>query len=280
VLARLAAGIAIGALLASLGAVAALALDDGPTPRPSPVSTTSATGAIAPPEPDWLPGGGDRFEATVLTAGPLDVADGVARLDYELATIGQLPYGDTYLSLPSPLPETWRLTTADGTTVEATTGPPRLSQVAATVTGSVRFDVPAATGPADVATIEVTGWRFGVPVAMDVTLEAVAGASFEMFDGTVVILARLLEQRDTTILDFDVTTPLDPWQRWGQSTQGPVGDFRPAGAGWATAGVTTGNGFQFTWGAPAAPENVTIDVVTTAWVPVVAADPLVVSLER
>jgi hypothetical protein len=284
---RLMIGVLIGAVAATLGALAALAWDDGRVSATAVPSTTTTAPVAVPPEPDWLEQGGVRYESTVVLAGPLEVADGVARIDFEVATIGQNPVGFGYLQVPSPLPEVWRLTTVGGATVEATTGPPRLAQNYSETpdlpAGTVRFDLPADLGPTDIATVEVTGWRVAVPVEFEVTLDAGAGASYEMFDGTVLTLGRVLEQRDTTILDFDLDTPADPWLRWGRSTSGslgPISGFRPAGAGWATSGTTTSDGFQLTWGAPTPPSQVTIDVSLVAWVPIGAVRPLVVYEER
>ena len=250
-------------------------------------SSSPPTTQVPEREPDWIAEGGVRFATTVLVPTGLADDDGAVRLRYELVPLGQRysGFGET---LPPALPERWELRLDDGRTLEAVTAPPSIDQFGSgrevpdgRLLASVVFEGEDATAD-QVDSIVVTGWRIAVPTVVDFVVSPEPGQQVELFDGSLVTLDILLEQRSTTIVGFSVDRPSDPWRT---EIDRPFLDsvvFRGVGPGWTAASSTIGGtggggpsrgsiGFQLTWGGPEAPDPVEVRFATTSWLPVETA---------
>ena len=274
---RFLVGLVIGGVVAGVAQRAVGGADEPTVTTTTGVTTTSTT---TPLEPAWIPDGGTRFGSTVLVPVDMTSADGLVRFSYELVPLGQVQelLIDAY---PGALPDTWELRLTDGRVVEASTPPPRVAVFGAEpardrrVAATVSFEADVLLD--DVAAIVVTGWKVPVPVEVDFEVPAKVGQQAELFDGTVVTLDRLLEQRSTTIIGFSVTRPTDPWRT---ELDTPFLDsyvFRGLGAGWISSSSSIGGtgsggsvGFQLTWGAAQSPDPVPIRFSTTPWVAIEA----------
>lgn len=274
-------GLVLGVVLAAAGVAAGLATGGGTDGTPMLVTSTT-TPVVVIAEPDWL-GEGDeasvRFEATVVVVDSFEIDEGVARLSYDLASLGQVSFAFLPEPIPGTVPEDWRLTTTSGVTIEATTGPPRVEDLftdqPSRPSGVARFELPESVAIENIALIEITGWRLATPVEFEFDVDTDSGSRIELFDGSSVVLARILEQRNGTIIGFDVDAPADPWrqllaQSFGRNTQ-----FRPTGNGWL-ASSSSEAGFQFTWHEATAPSTITINMTAVTWLPTTDTTPVVV----
>lgn len=268
---------------AALAVVVMLAVSGGEaTPPATTVSTVATTQPPSAAEPAWIEDGGVRFATTVLVPTDLSAADGVVRLAYDLVPRGQAHF-EAFDVLPAALPERWELRLDDGRVLEAETTPPLVDPSFSTnvapdrrVAATVSFEADATT-LAQIESVVVTRWRVAVPVALDFDVPAEPGQQAVMFDGSVVTLDTLLEQRTTTILGFSMERPADPWRT---EVDTPFLDsyvFRGAGPGWVSSssaiGGTSGGGsgggsigFQLTWGGSTAPDPIPVRFATTVWV--------------
>ncbi len=287
---RAGVGFAAGAACAGLGwwlgqpAVAEPAADT--TIAPVPVTTTVAVVT----EPDWVLGGGARFESVVIRPLELDVTDGGAVLEYEIvglaASAFELFIGPAE-SPPPVLPEVWRLTVSDGRSVEASVAPPAPVTVGETQTirGSVRFDeLPAGADEDEIVEIAVVGWRVATPVVEEIGMSAEVGSAARLFDGTSIVLDTVIEQRSGSILDFDVDSLPNPWRVSERFPFGASTAFEGTGPGWLRASSTIGGtgltggatGFQLRWSELEVPPSFVVRYTTVAWTPL-AGELIVVS---
>ncbi|MEN8234445.1 MAG: hypothetical protein ABFR89_05925 [Actinomycetota bacterium] len=270
---KLAAGALLGAALAATGIWLGSASVDTAAP-----STTLATTTLPPipAEPAWIPEGGIRFASTILIPQEIDANDGVLTFDYELASLA----GSSRFSTANPpaLPETWGMTSAAGAHYETTTNPPRIdtfSELDRYTQDSARFDVPAEFESSDVRSIAVTGWRIAVPMNTVIHLSSERGSSITLGDGTVIMVDTILEQRNGTIIGFDVDAPIDPWRTAADTPFGLSTTFTGSGPGWLRSATRTGGtglsggatGFQLMWDGPTAPPDIALAINTTAWMP-------------
>lgn len=260
-------GATVGAALAGTGAW----LGSGDATAVTATATTLAPAASQPVEPDWVPGGGVRFESTVIRPDPVDVADGAAELRYEL-----FPLGAGEGALPVVLPDEWTIRLADGSVHEATTPPPRVNAEGEPVTISVslRFDdLPAGTSGDDVVEIAIAAWRVATPVETRFELPARPGSTFRLHDGTTVTLAAIIEQESGSILDFDVASPPDVWRGVEANPFGRITTFQGDGPGWVSSSSTIGGtgltggstGFQLRWSEREVPPTIGIRYRAVTW---------------
>lgn len=277
-------GIVVGAALAGLGIWLGPGADTAEPGGAAPAATTTTVTPIATtvPEPPWTDEGGIRFESTVVIVDDFEVDGATAVLDYRLVSLAESAgafFGGA--QLPSVLPDTWQLTTAGGTVVEAASDAPPANQFtapepAAGIPDSIRFATEDGAELADVTAVRITGWRVAVPGQTVVEMAGVSGASAELYDGTVIRLQTVIEQRTGAIIDFDLERPPDPWrvaidQGFGTSTEF-VGD----GPGWGRASSTIGGiglsggitGFQLVWSEPTAPDVVRVRASLVSWEPI------------
>ncbi len=279
-------GILRGALIGLVLAAAGLWLGAHGSPAQpgadQPATITTTTAARATPsvaEPAWTAEGGVRFESTVVIVDGFDVDGSTAVLDYRLVALGSsqgFSFGGS--QLPPVLPETWELVTTSGTIVDATSGPPRPSQVPTQepqegVADSIRFE--GETDLDAVASVKVTAWRVAVPGEVVVELPGVDGASAQLYDGTVMKINAILEQRNGAIIGFELDRSFDPWRVALDQGFGPSTQFVGDGPGWQSAASTIGGlgltggatGFQLMWSEPTAPETVRVLARLVSWEP-------------
>jgi hypothetical protein len=275
-------GIIIGAALAAAGLW--MGARDGSSDTAAErqaAETTSTTVPVAAraDEPAWTEEGGVRFESTVVIVDGLDVEGSSAVLDYRLVALGGSPaffFGGS--SIPAVLPETWELHTAGGMIVDATSDPPRPSELSNPdpqqgVADSIRFE--AETDLDTVTAVTITGWRVAVPSDVVAEMPGVDGASAQLYDGTVMKIGAILEQRTGAIINFDLDRPADPWQVTVDRAFGPSSQFVGDGPGWKRAASTSAgigftgsaSGFQLTWSEPTPPETVRVRARLVAWEP-------------
>ncbi|MEN8112854.1 MAG: hypothetical protein ABFS21_00585 [Actinomycetota bacterium] len=270
---KLAVGALLGAVLSATGLWLGSASDDPD------VTTTTAAATTLPPiaaEPAWIPEGGLRFASTILIPQEIDADDGVVTFDYELASLAGSSRFAT--ASPSALPETWSMISENGTRYETTIDPPRRSSFADLnhyTADSVRFEVPDDFRALDIESIAVTGWRTAVPMSTVIELSSERGSTMTLSDGTVITVDTIIEQRNGTIIGFDVDAPPDPWRTTADTPFGRSATYTGSGPGWLRAATTIGGtgltggatGFQLMWNGPTAPPDVDVAVHTTAWMP-------------
>jgi hypothetical protein len=230
------------------GVVVAVALS-GVFGGDGPDATTSTMPSTTVPEPSvepWFLPGEALIGATVILPVGLEVEDGVAFFDYELAGLAPTLFGgdddaDTSVPVGDPLelPEMWELTTVAGDIVPATTGPQA---------SSVRFELPS--GDADVATISLVGWRIPVPFGDSVNLPVESGASGRLRGGTVTV-SSVLEQSISTVVSIDLDHSDVLWP--------PEVALRSRDPRWRPAGRS--GGLQLTWEGADAPDSIVIEDV-------------------
>ncbi len=239
---RFGAGMLIG-LLASAG-LGLMIRSDGN------VVTTTTTVTTAAPETrtePWFELEEVMIGATALLPRDLNVEDGMAFFDYDLAGLGPTlsadgqeerpdlatPHGD-YLAMP----ERWVLTTASGQTVEASSGP---------FDSSVRFELP--TGQEEVASIALVGWRIAVPFGERIELPIEEGVSGSTRRGTATI-ETVLEQSISTIVQIDFDSDGDSWDTNVA--------LLPLDSHWRVSGRQFG-GLQLIWEGTDAPDSVVLE---------------------
>ena len=276
-----AAGVIAGAALAGLG----LWLGSGSSDDVAPVQAANTATTVAPAdpipiEPQWTDDGGVRFESTVIIVDDFAVEENTAVLDYRLVALGgasRFFFGGAHL--PSVLPETWELIDDDGLVISAASDPPRndvfSEEPAVGLADSVRFETEDGSPIGTVAAVRITGWRVAAPIETVAELAGISGSSATLFDGTVMSIQTILEQRTGALIDFDLDRPTDPWrvvvdQGFGASTEF-VGD----GPGWGRASATIGGtgleggitGFQLVWSERTPPEVVRVRARILTWQP-------------
>lgn len=275
-------GVAIGAALAGLGLWLGEGVDtDEQTAAINSTTTTVAGVEPVALEPAWTDEAGVRFESTVIVVDDFYVEDDSAVLDYRLIALGG---GNGFFfggaQLPVVLPEDWELVTQSGGIVTAVSDPPRNTEFVegATVTGladSIRFEAGDGTELGEVAAVRVTGWRVAVPVETVAEMAGVSGASARLFDGTVMSIQTILEQRTGALIDFDLERPSDPWRVGIDQGFGVSTEFVGAGSGWKRASSTIGGlglsggitGFQLVWNDPTPPDVVRVRASLVSWEP-------------
>ncbi len=255
-LVRVVIGAAVGAaVVAAAFLIAGLA--DGPEEpiaapgitieTPSPLTTTT--------EAPWIAEGEARFESTVMLPKALSVESGVARLEYDLVTLGPVLTGDDFedSSTVPVQPEYWLLVTGAG------------SFEAETVAGRayVSFDVPEEVTLVDVVEVRLVGWRTVMPLEHVFEVPLVIGEHVVLPDGASMTVRSIFEQVSGTLVSFDTHRSED---RFGS---GPVEQFLEpvAGAGWRIGWPETG--FQVVNdNAPTAPASVWLRYTQSDWLPV------------
>ena len=216
-----------------------------------------AAGTAAPPEtttstePPWVAPGEATFESTVVVATSFTIEDDVATLEYELTNLAPSLPPDVeepeHLVDDTPvLPELWELRRAVGAPIAATTGPQSTN---------VRFEVPAGTALDDVVDIRIVGWRAATPLGDHVELAVESGATDSLEGGTEFVVATVLVQTTSTIVQIDVDRPHGEWESLG-------GLVQPADHGWRTS--FRDGGIQLLWEGADAPDRLTLD----EWVPI------------
>jgi hypothetical protein len=262
-------GFIIGVAAAGVGLwLAPDATASGDVP-PTVATTTTAGAAGGASEAPWVEGG-VRFESTVVT--PLDVeVDDVVTFAYRLEGLGT-----TSGSVPPVVPETWEMVLADGSVVDALSGPPRQTDDGTPIETAVRFeDTPGSIALDDVRRISVTGWRIAAPVETVFEVPTDEGSTVQVHDGTVVVLATIIEQATGTILDFDTTATPDPWRDEEDFVFGRSTTFRGDGPGWISSSSTIGGiggiggstGFQLRWSERDVPDVIGVRYSTVVWTP-------------
>ncbi len=272
--ARVVVGIGAGVVLAGLGLLLGRSSAESAVPSATDATLSASTTMVA--EPQWAAADGVRFLSTIVVPVEFGVGDGVATLEYELTSLGS-PDG----IIPPVVPESWRLTTVTGRSMEATTDPPRLpttfgDDTVRPVTDSVIFDEVGDVTMSGVESLAVTGWRIATPVEVEVEMSSTIGSTLRLFDGVTIELATIIEQPSGSILDFDVTAVADPWHSGERSPFGRSSIFEGAGPGWASAASTFGGtglsggvtGFQLRRTGQEVPETISIRYTRIAWLPV------------
>jgi hypothetical protein len=214
----------------------------------SPLTTTTT-------EAPWVVEGEIRFESTVMVPSTLSVEDGVARLEYELATLGPTLVGDEFedSTLVPVQPEHWLLVSRAG------------NFEAETVAGRtyVGFDVPDEVTLSDVVEVRLVGWRTVMPVEHLFEVPLAVGEHIVLPDGASMTVRSILEQASGTLASFDTRRSDDSF------AAGPVEQFLEpvAGAGWRIGWPETG--FQVVNdNAPTAPDSVWLRYTQSMWIPV------------
>jgi hypothetical protein len=235
---RFVVGLVVGVLIApALGLLASDNADETSTTTSIPATTVAPT--LAP----WFEPDEVAIGATFLLPRGLNVTDGFAYFDYELAGIAptlvddmeDLPEGTGEYAV---MPELWELTTASGAVVEATTGPRD---------SSVRFELPI--DEENVDSIRLVGWRVAVPFGERVEIPISSGATADLRRGRVTVQT-VLEQSVSTIAQIDFDPAGDSWD----STV----SLRPVETRWRVTG-RQGGGLQLIWQGTDAPDSVILE---------------------
>lgn len=275
-------GAAIGIGLAGLGLWFGSRDEPVGPPDEGLAGATTTTGVFVDPtplEPMWIEEGGVRFESTVIIVDGLETDEQSAVLDYRLVSLGGS--GGFFFGgvrLPAVLPETWDLVTTRGDVIEAVSDAPRTGQPGDLeplpgISDSIRFETEDDEPLGEIAAIRVTEWRVAVPAESVVEMAGASGASAQLYDGTVMEIETILEQRTGALINFDLERPVDPWrvaidQGFSSSTE-----FVGEGAGWGRASSTIGGlglsggitGFQLIWDESTAPEVVRVRASFVTW---------------
>jgi hypothetical protein len=223
-------------------------------PVPSETSSTTALEVEAP----WF-ADGVRFETTVIVPVSFFVDGGVAELVYRAETISPSLSRDDDTGQPGTpddilvRPELWLLEIEGAAPVEATTEADA---------ERVRFSVPETATVSDVLGLHVVGWRRAVLIGGSVTLPLDSGAEGSFHDGTTLVVATVLEQAESTIVQIEVEGPDDRWHAGGGF------GYRFSDARWRLSGGVGGGGFQLTWEGDTAPTEITIVQAYAEWEPV------------
>ena len=227
---------------------------DVPSSTTLPVGTTvvATTTTIETP---WVSDDETRFESTVLLPKAMSVDGGVARLEYDLVSLGPVLVGDVFEdSTWVPVqPERWVLVAGEGTFDSET----RMG------VDYARFEVPEEMTLADITEVRLVGWRTVTPVehVFEVPLEV--GETVTLPDGASMTLTRVLEQSSGTLVSFDTRRSDDGF------AAGPVEQYlKPlAGAGWRVG--HSESGFQVVYtDAPIVPDSVWLRYTQSMWMPV------------
>jgi hypothetical protein len=238
---RFAAGLLVGVVIAV--SLAVLLRDGEETVTTT--TTTSLTASEPQIEP-WFEAGEVLIGATAILPRELDIDDGTAYFDYDLAGLGPTirDDGEERLDLATPhgdhmaMPEHWVLMTTSGQTIPGTSGP---------FDTSVSFDLPDENDT--VTSITLVGWRIAAPLAEQIELTIVAGESATMQRGSVTI-ETVLEQSISTIVQVDVDHVGDSWES--------NISLRPLDRHWRTTG-RQGGGLQLIWEGTDPPETVVLE---------------------
>jgi hypothetical protein len=232
-------GLVLGVVLVSVAAAVA-----GGDPAASSETTDEAATSVpttAFSEP-WVEPGEVLVETTAILPRGLDVTDGIAVFEYDLAGLAPTLGVDDESGSPGDVvvfPERWELTTASGATVPAeTSAQARL----------VRFELPSATD--SVARIDLVGWRVATTVGDRIELPLEEGASGGLRSGEAVI-ETILDQRNSTIVQIDLI---------GGSDSHTNGVLRPLDARWRISG-RQGGGLQLIWEGTDVPDEVVLEDV-------------------
>ena len=186
--------------------------DNEPDPVAAPTSTTFAgvttTAATTTTEASWVKTGEARFESTVVLPKAMSVDDGVATLEYELATLGPMR-PESISTFHGPVgappeygpvgaqPEEWLLVIGS----ESVEGTPSVSDTA------VRFDVPDTASLDDVVEVRLVRWRVAMPFHHVCEMPLVSGETMLLPDGASITVRHVLEQKSETIFQFDTRRP-------------------------------------------------------------------------
>lgn len=217
------------------------------------VTTTAATTTTT--ETPWVSAGEARFESTVLLPQAMSVDGGVARLEYDLISLGPVLAGDVFEdSTWVPVqPERWVLITDEGTFDSET----RMG------VDYARFEVPEEMTLAGITEVRLVGWRTVTPVEQVFEVPLVVGETVTLPDGASMTLTRVFEQSSGTLVSFD-TRRSD-----GGFAAGPVEQYLEpvAGAGWRISWPESG--FQVVKDdALIAPGSVWLRYTQSMWMPV------------
>ena len=235
---RFALGVVAGALIAPM-----LSLIPSGDTEESAATTAASTTTQAPVIEPWFEPDEVAIGASFLLPRGLNVTDGFAYLDYDLAGIApslvddadDRPEGAGDFAV---MPERWELTTVSGVVVAATTGP-RAS--------SVRFEMPI--GEEEVDSVRLLGWRVAVPFGERVELPIESGAIADLRRGRVNV-ETVLEQSVSTIVQIDFERAGDAWD--------VTVSLRPVDSRWRVTG-RQGGGLQLIWEGADAPESVVLE---------------------
>jgi hypothetical protein len=188
----------------------------------------------------WLEPDEARVGSAFILPRGLEVADGFATLTYDLAGLSpslveheDADYqGDVVIA-----PEHWVLTTTGGARIEATTG---------RRDSSVRFEMPP--GDETVAAVNLVGWRIATAFGERLELPIEVGSAGTFRSGTVTV-DTVLEQRVSTIVQFDFDETGDAWQ---------LAVIRPTDPAWRVSGGGSG-GLQVSWDGDDAPTKLVLE---------------------
>jgi len=224
-----------------LGVVLAGAVSLVWVPSAQSLATVPAAPAVAEPlVAPWLEPDEARVDSAFILPRGLEVADGFATLSYDLAGLSpslveheDADYqGDVVIA-----PEHWVLTTTGGAQIEATTG---------RRDSSVRFELPP--GDQTVAAVNLVRWRIATPFGERLELPIAVGSVGTFRSGTVTV-DTVLEQRLSTIVQFDFDETADEWQ---------LAFIRPTDPAWRASGGRSG-GFQLSWDGDDAPTSLILE---------------------
>jgi hypothetical protein len=233
---------------------------DEPAVVASPSSTTVVGAATiaatttATTEAPWVRAGEARFESTVLLPVAMSVDAGVATLEYDLATLGNVrPDSDGEYGPLAALPERWLLVT-DGNSVEGTPS---------VIGTAVRFEVSDTASLDDVVEVRLTRWRVAMPIYHVFEMPIVSGETTVLPGGASVTVRSVLEQKNGTIVRFDTQRPDDDFA--GYPAEFSIDTV--SGQGWRQD-LWVESGFQLISENPEAPASVLFRFTRPMWMPV------------
>ena len=224
-----------------------------PSSTTLPVGTT-AVATTTTTEVPWADEGEARFESTLVLPKAMSVDGGVATLEYDLVTLGPMrPDFDGEFGAVPAQPEEWLLVTG-GDSVEGTPS---------VIGTAVRFEVADTASLDDVTEVRLIRWRVAMPIHHVFEMPLAIGETMVLPGGASITVSRVLEQKNGTIVQFDVQQPDDDFE--GREVEYSI-EVEP-GQGWQQDWWIE-SGFQLISKDPVTPASVLLRYTRPMWMPV------------
>ena len=238
----IAAGLAVGALLATGGFWLGERTAGPPAASPVAVVSTSAP-AVGTDPTRWVAPHETVLGPTVLVPTAIAARPGEVELSYRLVDIAPPPVGDPGPNAEQQVvsPETWTLLTDGG---------PVSGASATTRARTARFAVPAGFDPATITGARIESWRMRMPVhhVLEIAQDDTTEHPVEV--GTAIALRFVLPQPQNTLVQFRIVNSADSFSAATGSFSAAF-EARPQlsgiGPGWTNVGNTDSGGVQLTY---------------------------------
>ena len=259
------AGAALGAACAGLGLF--LGSTHGEPPAPTLAASEDGEPAGGPAR-HWVRPGEALLGPTAVLPTSLGIEDDAVVVGYELADLAPGSPG-AGPDLPVAAPERWTLFTTAGDIAGST------SSVRAR---TARFPLPAGYD-GSVTGARIDAWRVRMPLTHDVEVAHSDFAEHVLDEGIGITLRAILEQTNSTLVQFRVRSPIDTFTAPAASFTSSFAaqpQLSGLGPGWTNVGAIE-SGVQLTFVGGELPDPFRVRVRTHSWVPV--SRPVDLSLE-